>query len=101
MTIHHIETTRLIPPSFAAVTTAVRQVIERCQAACSSHSAGAGATRASAVALTAPMVSTTSPNSPTSRQRVRTVARTVSPTSQPRPIQGSSITEVRDTYGST
>jgi hypothetical protein len=81
------------------VIVAVRHVMVRCHAACTSHSTGAGAMRARAAALTAPTVKTTRANSAASRHRVRVVARMVSPTSQPTAAHGSSMTDVREMYG--
>ena len=101
MTIHHSDTSTLNTPIFSAVMAARRQVMVRAHAAWTSQSTGAGATSARAVAFTAPTVSTTSAASAASRHRVRVVARMVRPTIQPTPAHGSSITDVRDTYGST
>ena len=50
-----------------------------------------------AVALTAPMLTTTRAASAASRQRVRRAAPIVSPTNQPRPAHGRSMADVRDT----
>ena len=54
-----------------------------------------------AVALGAATVSMTRPKTATSRHLVRVAALIVSPINQPRPAQGKSIVEVRETYGST
>ena len=54
---------------------------------------------ASAVALTAPTVNTTSATPAANRHRPRWAASTVSPTIHPSPATGRSSTDVRDTYG--
>jgi hypothetical protein len=51
------------------------------------------------VALTAPTVNTTRAASAASRHRVRVAAPTVKPTIQPTAAHGSSIADVRETYG--
>src|SRR5829696_5999673 len=100
-TIHHEDTASDSPPMRAAVAAARRHVTRRSRAATTSHRTGAGATMRVAVALTAPTVKTTSAARAAWRQRLRVAARTVRPTSQPRPAHGSSMAEVRDSYGST
>ncbi len=82
-----------------AATTARRVVTVRSTTASSSHSNGAGATIARAVAFTEPVVAITSAHSAASRHRVRVAAPIVRPSTQPRPAHGSSIDDVRDTYG--
>ena len=74
-------------------------MISRRPAANASHSTGPGAIIASAVGLIDPVVTTTRAASAAWRQRVRVAASAVRPTSQPRPAHGSSIADVRDTYG--
>ncbi len=98
--IHHDDTASESPPMRAAVAAARVHVIRRSSAVTSSHSTGAGAIIKSAVALTAPIENTTRAARAAWRQRVRVAASTVSPTSQPRPAHGSSIADVRETYGS-
>ena len=80
----------------SAVVRARRQVIERCQAACSSHNTGAGAIIASAVALGEPTVKMTNAKVAASRHFERVAARIVSPTSQPTDAHGKSISDVRE-----
>ena len=99
--IHHSDIKALIPPILAAVTIALRHVMVRPHAACRSHNTGAGAIIRIAVAFGAATVTMTRPKMPTSRQRLRVAARMVRPTSHPTAAHGSSIAEVRDTYGST
>ena len=79
-----------------AVTVARRHVIDRCHAACSSHSTGAGAIIASAVAFGEPTVKITNAKIAASRQRLRVAARIVKPTNQPSDAHGSNISDVRD-----
>ena len=67
----------------AAVAIARRNVTVRCHSAWTSHSSGAGTIIASAVAFTAPTVSTTKAMSAGSRHVDRVAARTVSPVIQP------------------
>ena len=71
-------------------------MIERCHAACRSHSIGAGAIIISAVAFGDPTVKTTSAKIAGSRHRVRVAERIVSPTNHPTAAHGSNISEVRD-----
>ena len=101
ITIHHSETPIDSTPTRTATSAAARQVTSRCQALWTSQSTGAGTIIAKAVALTAPTVSTIRAIAAGSPQVRRRVARTVKPTIQPSPAHGSSITDVRDTYGST
>src|SRR5687767_9661127 len=68
--IHHEDTARERPPILAAVMAARPHVICRSAAAISSHSTGAGTIISSAVALTAPTVSTTSAARAAWRHRV-------------------------------
>ena len=66
----------------------------------SSHSTGAGAIIIRAVALTAPTVTTTSAHEGgVAPLRAGSRPPTVRPTIQPSPAHGSSIADVRDTYG--
>ncbi len=97
--IHHADTTSDNPPIVSAVVVARRHVISRRPAANASHSTGPGAIIARAVGLIDPVVTTTRAASAAWRQRVRVAASAVRPTSQPRPAHGSSIADVRDTYG--
>jgi hypothetical protein len=73
-----------------------RHVIVRCHPACTSHSRGAGAIIASAVAFGEPAAKTTNAKIAASRHRVRVAARIVRPTSQPSAAHGNSISDVRD-----
>src|SRR5688572_13893339 len=123
---HHRHTGTVSTVIRSATPTACRHDTARCHAACKSHSRGAGTIIASAVAFTAPTVKTInaiaagSPHLPGLASEfavsaalrrspawlvlqvpTRLVARTVKATIQPRPAHGSSITDVRDTYGST
>ena len=82
-----------------AAVMARRHVIERCHAACTSHSTGAGAIIASAVAFGDPTVRMTNAKIAGSRHLVRVAERIVNPTSQPTEAQGSNMSEVRDRYG--
>ncbi len=64
-------------------------------ASTTNQSAGPMPTNSSELALTEPIVRTTSANSAGSRQPCRRTARMLSPTSHGRPAQASSSTEIR------
>ena len=83
--IHHNDTASDRTATLAAVASARRQVIDRCQTAWTSHNVGAGMIIASAVAFTAPTVSTTSATPAANRHRPRCAASTVRPTIHPSP----------------
>ena len=86
----------------SAVVAARRQVIVPPIAAVSSHSTGAGAIISSAVALTAPTVHDDERGEGGVAPAACAWRRaTVRPTIQPSPAHGSSIADVRETYGST
>ena len=99
MAIHHKDTPRLNPPMRNAAAMARRHGTDRCHAAWTNHSTGAGAIIAKAVALGDPTVKITNAKIAGSRHLVRVADRTVSPTNQPTDAQGSSISDVRDRYG--
>ena len=93
---HHAEVPRASPPMRAA-TARARGVIVRSVAATASQQHGAGAIISMAVVFTAPTVPITSAQP---RRRAGPVAAPiVSPMIHPSAAQGSSIDEVRDTYG--
>ena len=98
MAIHHSDTAVDNNATLPAVAATRRHVTSPRHRAWSSQSAGAGMIIASAVALTAPTVNTTSAMSAGCRHRPRRAASTVHPTIHPSPAQGSSSTDVRDTY---
>ena len=85
----------------ADVVSARIHVTSRLHATWINQSAGAGMIIASAVAFTAPTVSTMSAMSAGYLQRPRVAANAVQPTIHPNPAQGSRSTEVREMYGST
>jgi len=99
MTIHQTETPRHNTAVCPAITNARRTSIRRAQAAWINQRRGPGTIIARAVAFTAPTVTTISAipaGAPHPRRRVATIVR---PTIHPSPANGSSITDVRDTYG--
>ena len=99
ITSHQADVANARPPIRAAAPRAARGVTVRSATATSNHSTGAAAIINVAVMLTAPTLPITRAQSAASRHLVRVAAPIVSPMIHPSPLQGSSIDDVREMYG--